>query len=924
MHAALDTTCTEQPTLDTYAQSHGQAFLNGELLAGILNASLEMPRQTLSGGIPNGAAEAGLEAAGVSGWQASLAKSVLLPVVRPYLGDGIDNIAVEGFECKDFVMREVETEYCLPFRIGGQVTGLNVVCSGEYVLDLSWPVQPVEGLLDEQSQQLRGGFRLQLEPESSLLLTKLDLQRDEIFTAFSRCDFHLVPRVTMDFRGLRFAPDGVRPRTASELAIFRAAGVEGTPDEEGLISCATGHSAGADSIYALLDRVHQQTFGIVPAEAFQCPDVPKFLCDSVVRPQLNGQVENVWGLLHQTTSLSGPILRYIFVLAALTAMTAAVLLVPKIETLLKHARDQLASMDDDDDIDSLLEQFLRAVSSGGAATRRFSAHFDGDGDGVADAGSSVVDRAAFAGARGLGKVGSLAERTVLPLFAWLVNKTAHGATWLATCVACLLIFAASTLLLFAVFVAGFVLFTLVNSSHWCSDHSPVTALPEGALAGLAFLVALYLLLCQPRMPHGVKHALVLYLGCVCTACGLRALTRSLLSDDQWYYLVLMRYADLCYAGALLAVYYLSLSLPSPGGSPDGVPPFVLPYGGARLSGPRGSRAAAAGEAGGAAGATVARSLGLREAGRQVCGCVGAARAWLAGARSRSIRRLGGCCGASVVPARLASFWRSLGMDTALHLRVIDVVFALGVYCLLCSLNDWIITVLMALLAAYAWLLLLLECDLLLRSRGDEDIGWVELVDGERPSAARVAQAAANGGAVAMAKDMYLDGLLDTEAWARDVKAKFVGGGSAVRAVRCFWWACLLSLCSLATTSALEPVCNDLPCLQHTSSCPLPYPFNHRSLGYTIDLAALICLVAGAFAEAAGGDGPASAAPPRSEPEAGPSETAVGAPSPLKKCIARAPLPLLWLLRPREEQQEETIDLPPPRASRSSSSMRDLY
>ena len=240
MHAALDTTCTEQPTLDTYAQSHGQAFLNGELLAGILNASLEMPRQTLAGGIPNGAAEAGLEAAGVSGWQASLAKSVLLPVVRPYLGDGIDNIAVEGFECKDFVMREVETEYCLPFRIGGQVTGLNVVCSGEYVLDLSWPVQPVEGLLDEQSQQLRGGFRLQLEPESSLLLTKLDLQRDEIFTAFSRCDFHLVPRVTMDFRGLRFAPDGVRPRTASELAIFRAAGVEGTPDEEVDLSSLRG------------------------------------------------------------------------------------------------------------------------------------------------------------------------------------------------------------------------------------------------------------------------------------------------------------------------------------------------------------------------------------------------------------------------------------------------------------------------------------------------------------------------------------------------------------------------------------------------------------------------------------------------------------------------------------------------------------
>ena len=31
------------------------------------------------------------------------------------------------------------------------------------------------------------------------------------------------------------------------------------------------------------------------------------------------------------------------------------------------------------------------------------------------------------------------------------------------------------------------------------------------------------------MPHGVKHALVLYLGCVCTACGLRALTR----EGRW-------------------------------------------------------------------------------------------------------------------------------------------------------------------------------------------------------------------------------------------------------------------------------------------------------------------------------------------------------------------------------------------------------
>jgi len=138
LHTLLDSSCTSQPALDEYAQEHGQAFLDGDLLADIVNGSLDLPRTTLADGIPNGVVDLGLEAAGVSGWQATLLRGVLLPVVRPYLGDGIDNIAIEGLECGDFSLRRVESEYCLPFRIGGWVHGLGVVCRGTCVLSLSW------------------------------------------------------------------------------------------------------------------------------------------------------------------------------------------------------------------------------------------------------------------------------------------------------------------------------------------------------------------------------------------------------------------------------------------------------------------------------------------------------------------------------------------------------------------------------------------------------------------------------------------------------------------------------------------------------------------------------------------------------------------------------------------------------------------
>jgi hypothetical protein len=42
-----------------------------------------------------------------------------------------------------------------------------------------------------------GLFTLDLAPESSLTLLKLDLQRADPFTEYSKCDFHLIPRVEM-------------------------------------------------------------------------------------------------------------------------------------------------------------------------------------------------------------------------------------------------------------------------------------------------------------------------------------------------------------------------------------------------------------------------------------------------------------------------------------------------------------------------------------------------------------------------------------------------------------------------------------------------------------------------------------------------------------------------------------------------------
>jgi hypothetical protein len=367
----------------------------------------------------------------------------------------------------------------------------------------------------------------------------------------------------------------------------------------------------------------------------------------------------------------------------------------------------------------------------------------------------------------------------------------------------------------------------------------------------------------------------------------------------------------------------------------------------------------------------------RQLGHSVRSLAEAGVAHFLGARDVVLSRVGSCGRANVVPTRLAAFWSRLGMQAALHLTVFDLLALLLAYVLLCYLNQWAITALLTALAMYSWLLLLLECDMLVRTRADHDGAWVELVEesgvstradlggspgaslggnpgapvvgaassacgsrslplsdacgglststttplrtsagptlqlppprtpaetfedaladsftrgGDPNSSARQEDpnsstrrgdlnsftrqgdpnsfarrgdlapavdaatlprprvpAAASGGAASMARSMYFDKLLDGGAWVRDVRSHFVGGGDAIRAVRLFWWSAVASVCGVTLTALLEPQCNDLPCLQHASACPLPYPLNHRSLGYLIDLLALLLLLAGAGA-----------------------------------------------------------------------------
>lgn len=1039
MHDLLDRTCSESATLNHYAHTHAQTFLNSELFHSIINGSLHGYRPTLSKGIPDGPIDIALVAAGLHGLPATIARNIITSLARPYLGAGIQNIALHDFSCDQFVLGDVDTEYCFPFRVGGEVLELNVICSAEFEITLDDTIPSVEGLLLEPSSTLRGLFTFDLAPESSLKLLKLDIQRADPFTEHSQCDFHLLPRVEMRLGWLRwtheeglvvatdegnttvFDNDSVaRPVFQTDtLAMLRAHPPISTSTIlnssafaqlyyrvesarmflQSLCACALGDVAGADHIYQMLDRIAQDSGGRIPVGSMQCPDVPALLCDSVVRPQLNGQVENIWSLVHNETRLSTDYLRLILLISIVLAAIVAATIVPRMMLVLEQLRDQLTSLDADDDVDSVLERFLRSAASiesldkwlvkgsrawSSASTPRELDDASKPQDEYGTNSDSLQKEGPLRSKSGF------YEYTLLPMIGWSVNQTAQGATRLVAVIVWTLTLLGLTFVFFLCGIIGFVLTTKLLSISWCADHSIATAAPEGAVAGLSWLGFLYLLAFNPRMPPDVKHSLMLYLGALSAALGLRALTRSLASDGRWFTLVLFRYADLCEALSLLAVYYLSLAVhQQPASAIEQLKPsmnnMAAPSAESNATAiPRGNnwvlcqqhlevkRAAstlannlnAAGvlrnrdrssvehytqvdaqgsgsssKSGPPAASSNAHATDdlvnwLRRA-RQVGGNTRKlARGVLN--RAKNIRkallsRMGQCGRASVVPARLAAFWRRLGMEAAPQLTVLDLTLFVLSYLLLCFLNEWAITGLLTMLAVYSWILLLLECDMLMRTREDADAAWVQKLDdastprpvtanrsvdvferaqpyyeneptvqairalattSERRSSVRytltgrppprtpaqtfedalsetfsLAQQAAEttnepsalvlgnahiapaarGGAVHMVRTMYLDNLLDRQAWLRDVQTHFVGGGNAIRAARSFWWSAVMSLCGVTLTALLEPMCNDLPCLQHASDCPLPYPLNHRSLGYIIDLCALFLLLIGAAA-----------------------------------------------------------------------------
>eukprot|EP00962_Isochrysis_galbana_P016095 scaffold4607_cov85-Isochrysis_galbana.AAC.3 len=77
------------PVTKRYAKSHGQAYLNSDGFVGLINGSLHRFRPTLSEGIPDGPIDFALNAAGVTGLPATIARSVANHVARRGAAPGI-------------------------------------------------------------------------------------------------------------------------------------------------------------------------------------------------------------------------------------------------------------------------------------------------------------------------------------------------------------------------------------------------------------------------------------------------------------------------------------------------------------------------------------------------------------------------------------------------------------------------------------------------------------------------------------------------------------------------------------------------------------------------------------------------------------------------------------------------------------------
>lgn len=77
------------PVTKRYAKSHGQDYLNSDGFVGLINGSLHRFRPTLSEGIPDGPIDFALNAAGVTGLPATIARSVANHVARRGTAPGI-------------------------------------------------------------------------------------------------------------------------------------------------------------------------------------------------------------------------------------------------------------------------------------------------------------------------------------------------------------------------------------------------------------------------------------------------------------------------------------------------------------------------------------------------------------------------------------------------------------------------------------------------------------------------------------------------------------------------------------------------------------------------------------------------------------------------------------------------------------------
>lgn len=184
--------CIHHSVLSAWVASEMQGYLNSPDWLWTVDWSLDAYRSWFASGLPTVLAE-------LAEWQVWGGGFVVGQVWGnlPPGGVGITRIAITSVKCDSFTLRSVEAEFCFPFRVGGRALGIDFSCRGEWLIELSQPMAPVHGLLDNATSTLSGTYELRLEPESWLELSELDLQKRDVFTPTSSCSFHMVPKIAM-------------------------------------------------------------------------------------------------------------------------------------------------------------------------------------------------------------------------------------------------------------------------------------------------------------------------------------------------------------------------------------------------------------------------------------------------------------------------------------------------------------------------------------------------------------------------------------------------------------------------------------------------------------------------------------------------------------------------------------------------------